>query len=57
MRKGLERAVDAYNKAIGSYEGRVLVAARRFKDLGSATSADIEVLGGVEKSPRDWQLR
>lgn len=52
MRKGLERAVDAYNKAIGSYEGRVLVAARRFKDLGSATSADIEVLGGVEKSPR-----
>lgn len=52
LRKGLEKAVDAYNKTVGSYETRVLVAARRFKELGSASSADIEVLSGVEKSPR-----
>jgi DNA recombination protein RmuC len=52
MRKGLEKAVDSYNKAVGSYESRVLVAARRFKELGAASSADIENLTEVEKMPR-----
>lgn len=52
MRKGLEKAVESYNKAVGSYEGRVLVAARRFKELGAAGSADIDILAEVEKVPR-----
>lgn len=41
---GLNKAVDAYNDSIGSIERSVLPAARRFKDLGAATTEDIALL-------------
>jgi DNA recombination protein RmuC len=41
---------------VGSLESRVLVSARRFKELGATPSTlEIEVLERVEKSPRSIQ--
>jgi DNA recombination protein RmuC len=48
----LERAVDTYNKAVGSLEGRVLPAARKFKELGAATGEEIPEIEPVDEAPR-----
>lgn len=53
--KGLDRAVDAYNRAVGSFESRVLVSARKLKDYGAASGGEIEIIEPVEKAPRSLQ--
>jgi len=52
LRSGLERAVGAYNEAVGSLESRVLVSARRFKELGAATGKDLPEVGTVDRATR-----
>lgn len=53
--KGLDRATGAYNKAVATLESRVLVSARRFKELGAATEKDIEVLDTIDTTSRALQ--
>jgi DNA recombination protein RmuC len=55
IRKGLDRAVDAYNRSVGSMEGRVLVSARKFKDLGASVGDDIETIEVIDRAPRDMR--
>jgi DNA recombination protein RmuC len=51
--KGLSAAINAYNSAVGSLESRVLVSARRFKELGATGSGDeIEDVPTIESSSR-----
>lgn len=51
----LERSVDAYNNAVGSVETRVLSAARKFEELGTAAKNDIPELSQLEKTSRPIQ--
>jgi DNA recombination protein RmuC len=51
----LDRAITAYNDAVGSLETRVLPAARRFQELEVAAVEDIPEVKPVEKSTRALQ--
>ncbi len=52
----LASSVDAYNKAVGSLESRVLVSARKFKEMGAASgSLELETLEVIDRIPREIQ--
>ena len=54
--KSLEAATKAYNSAIGSLEGRVLVTARKFNDLDiSVTGKNLDALPPIEQTSRHFQ--
>jgi DNA recombination protein RmuC len=48
----LRRSVEHYNRAVGCLESRVLVSARRFKELGAGTSDEITPMEPLEITPR-----
>lgn len=52
--KSLGHSVEAYNKTVGSIETRVLVNARKFKELAvrGVSSSEIEELSPVDHTPR-----
>jgi len=51
----LDGAVDAYNKAAGSLESRVLISTRKFKELGAASDKEIPTVEVIEKATRTIQ--
>jgi len=54
--RSLSSSVEAYNKAVGSLESRVLVSARKFKEMGAASgSLELENLEGIDRIPRELQ--
>ncbi|HEU4415853.1 MAG TPA: DNA recombination protein RmuC [Candidatus Angelobacter sp.] len=54
--KGLDRAVEAYNKAVGSLESRVMVSARKFVELGAPVAEEIAELNPIETTTRNLTL-
>ena len=53
--RNLDRATEAYNKAVGSMESRVLVSARKFKELGAAGGPDLNAPRTVDARARAVQ--
>ena len=54
----LKSSLDAYNKAVGSLEGNVLVKARKFRELQAATAVEeITAPEVIDRVPRMLQSR
>ena len=52
LRKNLDRSVESYNKAVGSYESRVLVVARKFNEIDTSVVKAIEPLDMIDRNTR-----
>ncbi|HXX53211.1 MAG TPA: DNA recombination protein RmuC [Thermodesulfovibrionales bacterium] len=48
----LEKAIGAYNKAVGSVEARVLPSVRKFRELGVTAAEEISALEQIDMTPR-----
>ena len=53
VQRSLHATVEAFNQAVGSFESRVLVTARKFPEMGAAPGAgELPLLEPVEERPR-----
>jgi DNA recombination protein RmuC len=52
LRTRLDSTVRAFNDTVGSYETRVLVSARKFKELGATAGQEIDPLPPIDTIPR-----
>jgi DNA recombination protein RmuC len=50
--KSLDRSVEAYNKTLRSMESRVLVTARKFREMGVSSPEDLPELEPIERIPQ-----
>ena len=52
LRKSLAKAVEAFNRSVGSLERNVLPQARRVRELGATTAPDLPDVGTVDSALR-----
>ncbi len=50
--KSLDRSVEAYNKTLRSVESRVLVTARKFREMGVSSADELVDLEPIERIPQ-----
>jgi DNA recombination protein RmuC len=56
--KNLEKSVSSYNQIVGSLESRVLVSAKKLKELQSAhQNTELSEVETIEKIPRDFKWK
>ena len=53
LRKGLMGAVKGYNDFVGSMDSRVMVQARRMKELGVVSATELDIPSDITESLRD----
>lgn len=56
LRRGLDRTVESYNRAVGSFEGRVLVTARKLQEIDPGLNQDIAPVEPLDKVARTPQV-
>lgn len=52
----LEKAIGAYNKAVGSMETRILPSVRRFRELGVTGGDEIPIIEQVDQKARSLDI-
>ena len=55
--RSLDNSVDAYNKAVGSYDTRILPGARKFTEMGVAAKKEAPKLEQIERGTRQIEAR
>lgn len=50
--RSLQRSVESYNSTAGSFESRVLTAARKFKELGAVGKKELGEVSIIDQVPR-----
>lgn len=54
--RGLDKAVESYNKAVGSLETRVMVSARKFAELGAPVTDELPPINIIDTTTRNLTL-
>ena len=52
LRGRLDGTVKAFNETVGTYDSRVLVTARKLRELGAASGGDIDAVAALDGTPR-----